>query len=115
MHRRAVVNGKPVVGGTVNAPVDRSSARPLLVLVILLLLVSTRGLYAQPAIPSSDGTIHACYSKKRGALRVVPEGQTCRRSETLLTWKQKGAQGDQGAPGANGADGAAGAPGQPAT
>jgi hypothetical protein len=40
-------------------------------------------------IPSSDGTITACRNNQSGALRIIDAeaGQTCKASETQLTWK----------------------------
>lgn len=64
---------------------------------------------ATGAIPSGDGTIHACYGKSGGAVRVIDAFVTnCKSGETALTWNQRG---PQGAPGQNGQDGQDGAPG----
>ncbi len=40
-------------------------------------------------IPSSDGTITGCRNNQSGALRIIDAeaGQTCKASETQLTWK----------------------------
>src|SRR5215203_6226894 len=40
-------------------------------------------------IPSSDGTITVCRHNQSGALRIMDAeaGQTCKASETQLTWK----------------------------
>ena len=40
-------------------------------------------------IPSADGTITACRHNQSGALRIIDAeaGQTCKASETQLTWK----------------------------
>jgi hypothetical protein len=40
-------------------------------------------------IPSSDGTITGCRHNQSGALRIIDAeaGQTCKASETQLTWK----------------------------
>src|SRR5215211_4441060 len=45
---------------------------------------------ATGAIPASNGTITACYSKANGDLRVIDSeaGQTCKASESELSWKQ---------------------------
>jgi hypothetical protein len=57
---------------------------------LLALLIAASGA-AVAAIPSSDGTITACYNKNSGALRVinteVSPPQTCTSKETQLTWK----------------------------
>jgi hypothetical protein len=40
------------------------------------------------------GTIHACYSKSGGALRVIDSSVTnCKSGETSLTWNQSGPTG----------------------
>jgi hypothetical protein len=67
---------------------------------------------ATAAIPSSDGTINACYDKETGALRVIDEGQICtldlpeNPGEQHISWNQ------QGPPGPAGPAGEAGGPGK---
>jgi len=59
----------------------------------------------------NGGVIHACASKKTGALRL---GRACRRSEDAVSWNAAGPAGPagpQGASGPQGLEGAAGAPG----
>src|SRR3954467_4900168 len=63
------------------------------------------GAMAVGAIPSSNGTINACYSKKTGAMRIVDVKEKCGKKETRLTWNEKGVKGDSGAAGATGARG----------
>ena len=63
------------------------------------------GAMAVGAIPSSSGTINACYSKKSGAMRIVDTKEKCGKKETRLTWNEKGVKGDAGATGAAGAQG----------
>jgi hypothetical protein len=52
------------------------------------------------AIPDGAGTIHGCYDKNTGQLRVTdsatnqPKG--CTTKESPLTWNQQGPQGDPG-------------------
>jgi hypothetical protein len=46
------------------------------------------GAFAVARIPARDGTIHGCYSKRSGALRVV-SGTRCRRAERRLAWNQR--------------------------
>jgi hypothetical protein len=53
-------------------------------------------------------TIHACYSKRSGALRVASH---CKRSEHALSWNQIGPTGARGVRGATGARGTTGARG----
>ncbi len=84
--------------------------RPLLLLSTVALLVVSVGV-AYAAIPNSTtGVISACYDKNNGRLSVIDAeaGETCKNSETLLTWNQKGIKGDTGATGATGAVGASG-------
>jgi hypothetical protein len=47
---------------------------------------------ADASIPDASGAIHACYSLKDGALRVIDTdaGQTCGGKETPLSWSQTG-------------------------
>jgi hypothetical protein len=81
-----------------------------IVSIVLLLLVA--GGIASAAIPSADGTIHACYNLGRGTFRVVdadgPGGGRCPDTETALSWNQKGPAGPQGGPGPQGPPGPAG-------
>lgn len=60
-----------------------------LALAAVLALSAAIGV-ASGAIPASDGTITACYSKTNGDLRVIDSeaGQTCKASENELSWKQ---------------------------
>jgi hypothetical protein len=79
----------------------------------LTALVLSAGGLAMASIPSSDGTIHACYDNQDGALRVIDPGAaiggTCSAGQTPLAWNQTGPQGPPGVPGTPGAAGAAGA------
>lgn len=61
---------------------------PAMVMALVALLVATSGA-AFAAIPSSSGTITTCYDKGNGTLRVIDaeDGQTCRSTETQLSWK----------------------------
>jgi hypothetical protein len=70
---------------------------------------------ATGAIPSSAGTIDACYAKSGGGLRVIDKaaGQHCKAGEKALKWNQKGEQGLPGPAGVPGAPGSNGAPGAP--
>jgi type VI secretion system secreted protein Hcp len=63
------------------------------------------GAVALGAIPSSDGTIHACYAtggSPTGALRIVDEGVQCASGETAITWNQQGPAGPPGPTGDTG-------------
>src|SRR5690242_6490158 len=57
---------------------------------------------ALAAIPDSDGTIHACYQKRSGALRVVESTGDCRAGERAIDWNQRGPTGATGPQGATG-------------
>jgi hypothetical protein len=69
--------------------------------------------FAWAQIPDANGTIHACYTKSGGNLRIIDSGQACGSKETSLTWNQAGVQGLKGDPGATGATGAPGPQGIP--
>jgi type VI secretion system secreted protein Hcp len=69
------------------------------------------GAVALGAIPSSDGTIHACYATggtPTGALRIVDEGVSCGTGETAITWNQRGPAGPVGPTGPTGDTGSSG-------
>jgi type VI protein secretion system component Hcp len=57
---------------------------------------------------TSSNTIHGCYSKSKGNLRVADH---CKRTETAITWNKQGPRGLAGATGATGAQGPQGLPG----
>lgn len=83
--------------------------------VSLVALGVAAGGVAYAGIPSSDGTIHACYTDATGALRVVDRdtgGPTrdCAGGSTRLSWSQRGPAGAQGPQGVQGAPGPARAP-----
>ena len=86
---------------------------PALVVAVVALIAATGG-WAVAAIPSSNGTITACYAKSGGAVRVVDAKKKCKRSEKRLAFNQKGRDGKDGAagtpgtPGQNGTNGANG-------
>jgi hypothetical protein len=64
---------------------------------------------------SSGGTIHACFHRATGALRVVDReaGERCRRSERPLSWSRAGGGPVRGAVGPRGPVGAKGPAGTP--
>jgi hypothetical protein len=82
--------------------------------LLLLVAVLAGGGLAYAAIPSADGTIHGCFDKARGTLRIVDAeaigGGRCSDSEAALSWNQKGPVGPAGPQGPVGAQG----PGGPA-
>ncbi len=64
------------------------------------------------SIPSADGSIHGCYQKNVGNLRVIdPATDSCRPSEVALTWSETGPQGSQGVQGVQGPRGPIGTTG----
>jgi hypothetical protein len=84
------------------------------VVVLAVTVVIAVGATAIAAIPGPDGTIKGCIKKRapnKGSLRVIDHNKRCARSETTLTWNQKGSPGAAGAAGAQGTAGAQGAPG----
>jgi hypothetical protein len=88
----------------------------LAVALAAVLAVSAGIGVASGAIPSSDGTISACHAKLAGVryLRLIDTqaGETCKGSETKLTWNQKGPKGDPGPQGPQGDKGDPGPPGE---
>jgi hypothetical protein len=78
--------------------------RPALVGLVIVGALLVVGGIAYANIPDGSGTIHACYQKNQGALRVIDtdKAQTCSSSETPLSWNQTGQQGQQGPPGPTG-------------
>lgn len=89
-------------------------------LVAGVVVGSGLGGVAYAAIPSSDGTITACYSQPGTPLTVVDvdAGETCGRNQQTLTWNRQGVpgpqgpQGEQGLQGGQGLQGEQGAPGE---
>jgi len=79
------VGMKYFLGGVLGKVPRRPS--PAMVVALLALLVAASGA-AFAAIPSSNGTITTCYAQN-GSLRVIDTeaGQTCRSTETQLSWK----------------------------
>jgi hypothetical protein len=67
--------------------------------------------FATGAIPTRDGVVTACFGKETGMLRAVEDEADCRRSESVMTWNQKGDPGPQGERGPAGDPGPAGEPG----
>jgi hypothetical protein len=57
------------------------------------------------AIPAGNGTIHGCFAKSGGALRVVDKAQAqeCKGTERPLDWNTKGATGPAGPAGVSAA------------
>jgi hypothetical protein len=79
----------------------------LLVAALVLAVAATTTVWA--SIPEPDGSIHSCYSKKGGKLRVVNAGKACKKKERSLAWSQAGPPGPPGPAGAVGTAGPKGA------
>ncbi len=61
---------------------------------------------ALASIPSSDGTIHACYTKSGSNIAVIDASvKQCSRKQTALTCNVQGPAGAQGIPGSRGCEG----------
>jgi hypothetical protein len=73
--------------------------------LLLVLLLAVGGGYALAA--SKTKTITVCADKKTGVLHLKNRGK-CKRSQTRVTWNQRGPQGLQGAQGPAGQPGAPG-------
>ena len=89
-----------------------SPKRALKIAVPTLVALGAGATFGMAAIPSADGTIHACIANAGGAVRIIDAeanpAQTCGAGETELTWNQRGPAGATGAAGAAGATGPAG-------
>jgi hypothetical protein len=68
---------------------------------------------AAAAIPAADGTIHGCFNKASGVLRLVDAGVACKTGEQAISWSQRGPQGPPGPPGPVGPAGAGTPPADP--
>jgi hypothetical protein len=64
--------------------------------IALAALAVALGGVAYATIPDSNGTIHGCYQKNDGALRVVDSTAGCRSSEQAIDWNQQGTPGPPG-------------------
>ena len=66
-------------------------ARRAVVVLAVVAMFAIGGSVVLAAVPSSGGTIYACYSKATGAMRVVNYPTVhCASSERLLSWTQIG-------------------------
>jgi hypothetical protein len=74
--------------------ISRHRPSPAFAVAIAAVIVAVGGV-AFATIPDSNGTIHACYQKNSGSLRVVESGG-CRPNETPLNWNQQGPPGGSG-------------------
>lgn len=62
-------------------------------------------------IPNSNGTIHACYKRNNGDVRLVDGPSDCRNNELHISWKQVGERGPAGPQGPQGPVGPQGSQG----
>jgi len=80
-----------------------------LVAVVATGALLVAGGIAYATIPDGNGTIHGCYAKSGGSLRVIDAGVTnCKSTETSLNWNVQGQPGPQGPVGPTGPTGATG-------
>jgi hypothetical protein len=84
---------------------------PALVVALVAVVFAIGGFAFAAAIPDRTGVIHACYKKKKGALRVVSAKRRCSKRERSLTWNQRGRTGARGRTGSRGRTGRTGATG----
>ena len=68
---------------------------------LILVLAATLG-FGALSMATSSGVIDGCYGNTTGILRVLSSGDTCRSSETSISWNQQGPAGPQGATGPQG-------------
>ena len=67
----------------------RYRPHPATAIALAALAVALGGV-AFAAIPDSNGTIHGCYQKSNGDLRVVESQTNCHNSENPLNWNVQG-------------------------
>jgi hypothetical protein len=84
---------------------------PAVVIAFTAVVLAIGGFAFAAAIPDRNGVIHACYKKKKGALRVVRAGKHCSRRERPLAWNQRGRTGPRGRTGSRGRTGRTGSRG----
>ena len=65
----------------------RRRPSPATVIALTALVVALGGV-AYATIPDSSGTIHGCFSKQNGNLRVIESSSECRTNEEALNWSQ---------------------------
>ncbi|HET8874477.1 MAG TPA: hypothetical protein VFM83_12405, partial [Gaiellaceae bacterium] len=96
----------------------RRRIRRVALAITAVVVVATAGgvTYAVAQI-GSGGVFHGCYTSANGQLRLIdPATDSCRPSETAISWSQTGPQGlkgDPGPPGPAGPQGPAGPHGIP--
>lgn len=74
--------------------VTRIRKQAAIVACSLLALTGLGASIAYAAIPSADGTIHACYAKTgnattyKGEVRIVDAGEACKANEAAISWNR---------------------------
>jgi Collagen triple helix repeat (20 copies) len=87
---------------------------PLIVALAMLGVGLGLGVAGRAVFAQSGGEIYACYGNENGQLRI---SESCRQSESVISWNQvgpqgpEGLQGPQGEPGLQGEQGPQGEPG----
>jgi hypothetical protein len=84
----------------------RSSRAALAITAVAIVAIAGSVTYAVAEI-GGGGVIHGCYKSQNGQLRLIdPATDSCRPSETPISWSQTGPQGPPGPPGPQGPPGA---------
>jgi hypothetical protein len=95
----------------------RRIRRVALAITAVVVVAIAGGVTYAVAQIGSDGVFHGCYTSANGQLRLIdPATDSCRPSETAVSWSQTGPQGlkgDPGPPGPAGPQGPAGPHGIP--
>jgi Collagen triple helix repeat (20 copies) len=86
------------------------SALGVLSVIGVLASFSPSAAAATARAASNDTTLHACYNKHSGALRISKNG-SCHHGEQAISWSSSGPAGAAGAAGPQGPQGAQGPPG----
>ena len=87
------------------------SGRAWMLVIAALAAAVALALIINSFATGASKSIHACVTKKSGAVRIVAAGTRCRKAERRVTWQRVGPVGVAGSPGSNGSTGAQGATG----
>ena len=81
-------------------------------LPIIVFAAALLGLFLFLAVPRivassspSDGVIHSCVNASSGEIKIVDEGDSCKKNGVALAWNAQGIQGEQGIQGIKGDQG----------
>src|SRR5512132_1593925 len=84
----------------------RRFRRVALALTAVAVVAIAGGVTYAVADIGGGGVINGCYKSQNGQLRVIdPATDSCRPSETAISWSQTGPQGPKGDPGPAGPQG----------